>query len=393
MKRNFLQAKVFVTALVIGFGMLASLLPTMPVHAAGETYTYKDSSNITLRGSTIQGGSINLKRSGLDVQSNVFQGGGNLTGGCGFTLSLTVSGDGKTGTTTAVGVPQQTANGTIAGCTANQLTELNGKNVTVQGTAGDTETADEKSVNVTVFLATEAPSKPATIKITIKDAAGKVLSSADAKKETLPDGVGYTAIFSVGPDADYQACAAAPVDKCQNFHKDRHQKKLITFGETSGTRNINVEIKITGVRAAGEAFTLGPADVTWELTNGGNAQTVQTDKKDIAAVAAGEGALGDFSSTLNAVIKDVDVGKYKICVPAINQCKEVDKKEFADASVTFDGTNKLDAFQGTEDGAKPSPIIGTCRRRLRAVSAWRRDDCRAPFETAALRPPQDKVLS
>ena len=101
MKRNFLQAKVLIAALVIVFSVLSPLAVIAPrtALAAGESYTYKDSDNITFKSSLIEGGSTNLKRASLEVMSNKFQGGGQFANDkCGYMITLTVSGDGKTGT-------------------------------------------------------------------------------------------------------------------------------------------------------------------------------------------------------------------------------------------------------------------------------------------------------
>ncbi len=358
MKRNFLQVKLLVTALVIGLSFVAAAIPPVVQHvaAAGETYTYTDSDNITMRGATV--GSINLKRSGFEISSNQFIGGGIYNNKCTFTITLTAAGDGKSGTLAARGVREQ--GGDKPECGAADLNQYNGKTVTVQGDAGDEETAEQKGVTVAVFLPKDAVEKPGSMKLTITDKAGKELTSVNAKRTNMEDGTAaYQAVFSVGPDADYKACAGPPLDKCEAFHKNKHEKKLITFGETTDVREITVTIKVTGVRSAGESYTLGPADVTWELAKGGNKQTVQTDSKDIAAIEPGASAVGNVESTLTAKISPIDPGKYKICVPAINQCKEVEKREFANAGVEFNAANKLDAFQNTgEDDAKPSCDLG-----------------------------------
>ncbi len=364
MKRNFLQAKVVIAALVFGFSVLASLVPvsTQHVYAAGETYTYKDSDNITLSGSTIIGGSVNLKRNNIFGASNAFIGGGQLNisatpGKCGFSVNLTLNGDGKSGHTTARGVDEA---GGARGCKPAEYAPFDNKNVTITGNAGEEETADQKTVSVIVYLPNEAPQKPETLKLSIKDSTGKEIDSDNSKKVKMNDGSGfsYSHIFTVAPDADYKACVAAPIDKCKDFHKNKHEKQTISFGENSDSRNIEVEIKITGVRSAGETFTLGPVDVTYELDKGGTAQTVKTDKQEVPPVEVGAGAISDYTGTLTANITDVDPGKYKICVLVIDQCKTVDKPEHINLKVTFDAKNKLDAFQGTEDEAKPSCDLG-----------------------------------
>lgn len=364
MKRNFLQIKIYITALVIGVGMLAPLLLIMPqsVSAVGETYTYKDSDNITMQGVNLENGSFNLHRQGVVASSsNQFLGGGRINDACGINITLTLGNNDNTGTLGAIGVSELGGGSVpaVPACGQDVINRYKGKTVSIQGSAGDVETAAQKIAQVTAFIPKDAAEKPDSIKLSVTDPSGKVIKVVTASHTTLGDGtLQYQNNFSLAPGS-YKACAGAPFNLCKSFEKIAHQNPPgLTFGDLTDTRSINVTLNITGVRSAGESYTLGPADISWVLKSGGGVpQTVQTNSVDIEAVEDGASAIGDSKSTLTATIPSVDPGKYTVCVVTIKVCKDVTKQEFRNESVEFD-TNKLDSFQTTGTAGKPSCDLG-----------------------------------
>ncbi|HET7302179.1 MAG TPA: collagen-like protein [Candidatus Saccharimonadales bacterium] len=359
MKQHFLPIKQSLLYILVGLFTTLSLVVSFPgtVQAAGETYTYKDTNNITMTGANLQGGSFNLKRQS-GVSSNLFQGGGEYKNGgntCGLGIGLRVSEDGKQGVLSAL--PLTDAGGAFAGCGNAVLNQYNGKTVSIAGDAGNNP--DQTQFAVLAEIAKTAGNAPAKLTFTLKDQNDKVLVTMPTDR-VLDNGtyVYSTNFVSLAGGTTYKVCAGEPFNSCQSKKAIANQSILVTFGQSAEGGTVFVEIHIKGVRSSGEAFKLGPVDVTMQISSGGPVTTVQTNSQDVKALEAGASALGDYTGRLDAKFTNAEGGqKYQICVPVINACKTFTKNE-ANADTAVFNSNDLDKFQDPDKVAKPTCDLG-----------------------------------
>lgn len=345
--------------------MALSLVSAFPntVGAAGETYAYQDTNTIIASGGSIVGGKMTLKRDTVWA-SNKFTGGGLYNNGsadgrdCNLTLSVTIVGNDQTKGYLSAMSPTD-ANGQIPTCKPSVLTSYNGKQVNITGDAGTNP--EQTQFSVLAEIAKTAGNAPAKITFELKDENDKVLVTTSDNR-TL-DSAGNTYLYgtnfvSLNAGTKYKVCASEPFATCQVKEAVANQKILVTFGQSAEGGTIFVEIHIKGVRSVGEAFQLGPVDVTMQVENGGPVTTVQTNSKDVKAVEEGEGAIGDYQGQLDAKFTNAEGGtKYQICVPTINACKTLTKNE-ANADTVVFNSDDLDAFQDPDKNIDPTCDLG-----------------------------------
>lgn len=386
----------FLAALV----MLLPIVALMParVLAAGETWKWKDNQVVTVSGGDIKNSELRVNS---QWQETVLWGMVTYQNKCVMNFQLKTSEDGTYGIVYATGVTEasdvnvaETPSCTAVDPDGNErfpgvLQQYQNKVVTLGDRPVDAdETENQKTVTVTVNSPNPASDSPGSVTITMKDDKGKNVEPPNEvpqqtpswEGEGVPEGqraVEYVATYKLEP-GNYEVCETGIHNSCQTFTKEKFKTRAITFGESFVDRDIAVAIEINYFEPVNSRRILGPADVTLEKADGsGSTKTIKTDS--FARVPTDEqadsDAYGEMSTTLRGTFKNIAPGQYKICVPIINECQTVTKKEGDSLAVVFKTRKAEQLTQGySKDPDDGCPAI---------VKGWSMSKVFCPLVTAS----------
>lgn len=362
--RSFLKRITYGS--LAGVFFLLSLMAIVPqsVFAAGETYTWENDRVIAITGGDLTG----TNKLELTVgNANQFMGQVTYQNKCIMRFTLITSADNKTAAQQAIGVTVIGAPGDEGkpSCDAkNQdgdaqfpgvIGGYNGKTVNIKGerTGEKEETDAQKRVTVTVNSPKSAEESPNIVVISIKKGGNNVDGPTDATQQVpgwesgnVPDdlrAVEYEATFTID-EGDYQACEVGVVNDCITFHKNKYEPLDLFMGESFADKDISVTIQANYYEPVNSRRELGPVDVTLQKADGSGAiTTIQTDTNTLTPTdeQAVSTEYADIESFLRALFKNIAPGKYKICVPNLEDCQVVTKKDGETLEVVFK-TRKID---------------------------------------------------
>ena len=372
MKRIRTISKRLVFA-VFGMGFVAlqllTLMPHPKVAAAGETYKWTDYQTISITGGDLGGEKLIMQNDVLNPNNkNDF--GGTVTyknNQCIFGVTLKTNG-GNSGTYDInLGQEVVTAPGEPGLCSQDIMKSFNGKTVAIGGTRpsdGSTEETDaQKKVYITVQSAKPASDSPGSVTVTIKNEAGNdVVDGPTTAAQSVPGwendstpanqrAVEYDADFSLNP-GNYQVCIDNLLNTCYKITKEKYKSASFTFGDTITDQAINVTIDISYRDAANKTRTFGPVDITRQNADGsGSTTTISSDTvtHEPTPDQLDSTEYADIETWLHGTFNNVPAGKYKICVPNIDECKEVTKKDGETLEVTFSTNKATELTSGYDD--------------------------------------------
>ncbi len=371
--------------------LLATALRMLPasVAAAGETYTWKDYNTIVAAGGDLKGSTEYKLVQGSNPQrfsTNTFP---QNKAGCQLELTITLNSDTSATLHSPLPVPPTGPSARPQGavyCSDMKVKNVctgiwpfqtchneydgplfpgvsagyDGHQVTVGGTRPGSGNQSEDKLNQRVSVIINSPnpnsSSPDTITIQIKDPGGKVLFSAEAKKEaslgnTDPNSdlyvdpqyqpVNYLADFYLTP-GNYLACASIVIPDCKGFTKVKlgdpgYGPMILEYGDDSTKRQIKVNVVATYVGGPKD-LTVGPFDVTLRKPSG-ELVDQQTDTATHKMTNAEQQANGlitvTYEMTTTTAFNGLDPATYEICVVGIPDCQDVAKAAGSSAEVTF----------------------------------------------------------
>lgn len=360
---------------VFGLGFilmpLLAIMPQQKAIAAGETYKWADYQTINITGGDLAGGKLIMTNDVLNPNNkNDF--GGTLSyknNQCVFGATLKTNGSNSG--TYSINLNQQivTAPGQPGLCSQDIMKSFNGKTVAIGGTRpsdGSTEETDgQKKVYITVQSAKPAADSPGSVTVTIKNEAGdKVVDGPTTATQSVPGwendstpaasrAVEYDADFSLNP-GNYQVCIDNLLNTCYKITKEKYKSASFTFGDTITDQAINVTINISYRDAANKTRTFGPVDITRQNADGsGSTTTISSDTvtHEPTPDQLDSTAYADIETWLHGTFNSVPAGKYKICVPNINACKEVTKKDGETLEVEFTTSEADELTTGYDNDA------------------------------------------
>ncbi len=351
-------SKRFVFA-VLGMGFilmpLLAIMPQQKAVAAGETYTWSDYQTINITGGDLAGSKLIMTNDVFNPNNkNDFAGTVSYKNKqCIFSAKLKTNGSNSG--TYEINLAQQQASkpGDPGLCSQDIMKSFNSDTVAIGGTRpsdGSTEETDgQKKVYITVQSAKSAADSPGSVSVTIKNEAGdKVVDGPTTATQSVPGwendstpakdrAVEYDADFSLDP-GNYQVCIDNLLNTCYKITKEKYKPANFTFGDTITDQAINVTIDISYRDAANKTRTFGPVDITRQNGDGsGSTTTISSDSvtHEPTPDQLDSTAYADIETWLHGTFNSVPAGKYKICVPNIEECKEVTKVEGETLEVTF----------------------------------------------------------
>lgn len=372
MKRIRTISKRLVFA-VFGMGFVAlqllTLMPQQKVAAAGETYKWTDYQTISITGGDLGGAKLIMQNDVLNPNNkNDF--GATVTyknNQCVFGVTLKTNGTNSGTYDINLGQQIVTAPGQPGLCSQDIMKSFNGKTVAIGGTRpsdGSTEETDaQKKVYITVQSAKPASDSPGSVTVTIKNEAGNdVVDGPTTAAQSVPGwendstpanqrAVEYDADFSLNP-GNYQVCIDNLLNTCYKITKEKYKSANFTFGDTITDQAINVTIDISYRDAANKTRTFGPVDITRQNADGsGSTTTISSDTvtHEPTPDQLDSTEYADIETWLHGTFNNVPAGKYKICVPNIDECKEVTKKDGETLEVTFDTNKATELTSGYDD--------------------------------------------
>lgn len=356
--------------LLATFSLTTVVLGSFPakVFAAGETYTWKDNNTITVSGGDLKN-SVDFKLvQGTNPERFSNQSATSLQheSGCVLGLDITLSSDSSAVTRSGLpnpNTPPVTKPGEHSCSEWNASTNApsypgvsegyNNKTITIGGTrsGGQSESELDKSVFVVIKAPNVSSASPASITITIKDAAGKVVAAREVPQEPSigsddpnsstyipPESrpIDYSNNFVLNP-GKYIVCADIVIKDCKAFEKVKFKSLTLTYGETSIERSIKIVVESTYIGNPRD-MTMGPLQVTIRRPDQ-SVFSVNTDEVSHVMTEAEKQADGlisvTYTMTLRAEYKDADPGTYEVCLVGLSECKDVIKQAGSNAQVNF----------------------------------------------------------
>lgn len=346
MKKYFLSLFIFS---IIAFLVFAT--QQQIVFAAGEQYTWTGNSIVVTSGNLTKPATLGAASGG---GVNNYYGSFNVKDGSSFCQLQIILQTSNQTSGVILATPQHSIPVDHA-CPANIASQYNNTTVSISGTppTKGPETNAQKTVEV-ILQDPNGSSAPSSLTFTI----GKQKKTANKSVDNTGTAT-YDVKFLVDP-GNWQVCAP-PVLSCQNFTKIKYTPLVLTYGEASFQQSILVTVTEHLVALEGNSCTVGPYAVTL-AHNGSVKQTVNTDKASTPGQNT-TGGMQNITIHLNASFNKVASGKYQVCVPHFNACKDVTKQD-VNAAVAFDetpnDTTSLCSAQGGPSPSLPPPPSPPC---------------------------------
>ncbi|HEU4914725.1 MAG TPA: hypothetical protein VFT16_05000, partial [Candidatus Saccharimonadales bacterium] len=374
----------FGIAAVISFLTTVSVLFPQQAAAAGETFTWKDYNTITVSGGDLKGSyQYKLIQGSSPHRFNAAPDLPEHKRGCdvGFTITLNDDKSGRisyplpkipegdsarpTGAVycndmkvkeVCTGVwPFRDCHNEWDGPRFPGVSEDYNRSITINGTRPgsnqQTETEQQKEVTVMVNSPNPNSSSGQTIELVIKDASGKVVSTAEPVKEPAlgsddPNSdrfvdpayqpVYYLHTFKLEP-GKYTVCGTIVITDCRSFTKVKFEPLSLVYGDNSVDRRLTVEVIATYIGGP-QDMTVGPFEVNVQHP-GGLIVTQETDTQSHKMSNEEEQAQGgvtvEYELATRTVFNGLEPATYEVCVVGVEECQDVIKKAGEEAKVTF----------------------------------------------------------
>lgn len=245
--------------------------------------------------------------------------------------------------------------------------------VSISGTrlSTATETSDQQKTNIYLASNLNKDASPATVKFTLKNAAGRVISTPTVPKtiSTTTQGSGsagtnynvdYNYTFTLVPDT-YNICFSAIDTSCHSFTKVKYEATSKFYGVRGSYNYINVLVSSDAPQAASANFTVAAQKIT--LSQGGKIlQTVTAPQYVHKAVINDQsgGGTSIVSVPQLATFNNVSPGTYQICVVTTNACatvkKVVDAHTIPDPIVISTSANVISSDTNSSSSCQDSNI-------------------------------------